>query len=80
MFLHFNTYARYCRQGQIQYVAVIQVDGKTVATKTDGGGESGWWAAEKAVTRSLLRRDQTPFSFINADHYEAFDPSIKKMP
>lgn len=80
MFLHFNTYARYYRQGRIQYATVIQIDGKTVASKTGGGGKPGWWMRNENDWRPLLRRDQTPFLLFNADRHEAFEPAAETTP
>ena len=74
MYLHFNSYARYCKRGVIQYAVVALIDGKQLAVETNKHLPENWWKNMPIHSGGLLDRDMTPFFVVNAEKFEAQNP------
>lgn len=73
MYLHFNSYARHCKRGVIQYAVVALIDGKPVAVETNRRLPEGWWKTLPVYPYGLLDRSSTPFAVFNVEKFDAQD-------
>lgn len=72
MFMDPDTFERF---GEVQAMAVvITIDGEVVAKIKQPESDKDWWEGRPAHPSPLLRRDETPFRFIEMD----YRPRIKQ--
>ena len=71
MYLHFNSYARHCKRGVIQYAVVALIDGRPAAVETNRRLPEGWWKTISTHPYGLLDRSDTPFAVFNAEKFDA---------
>lgn len=73
LYLHFNTWKRYYKRGNVEYAVIALIDGKEVAVKTNKREPADWWRTIKPQSGGLLNRLDTPFRIMNEELYQAQD-------
>lgn len=72
MFLDPNTFARY---GEYTHVAVVvDINGERAAVKANPDSNVEWWTRKQPTATPLLRRDETPWRFIEVESHNTIKP------
>ncbi len=78
MYLHFNSYARHYKRGDIHYAIIALIDGKQAALETSNRKPATWWNALPVHPGGLLDRNETPFAVINVERFDAPNPRLRQ--
>ena len=76
MFLDPNTFERYGSKDIVATAVVVEINGEEAGTIVEpaSSAQSGWWKAKSPLSTPLLRRDESPWKFVEIEAHNTIKP------